>query len=885
MPHPFDARALWRRKATAPGGPRRTPTHRGTGFARRRAGWLLLPAFAMLLAGGCGGGGGDGRAEPGISGTPAPAGSNPVDLTFRPTDLGARAERDGVNYRTPEFMGHHGLAAISADAAYQRGYFGQDVTIAVADDGMDTTHPDLAGKIRAPLHVVNGNANVFEPDQRDQGTGHGTYVALLAAGARDNDHGQTFEIKVAGGAPILTGNVHGVAPRASVIPIQLTGGALPPAAIRHAVANGAQVLNFSIGFATSYFGEYTGRDGIWLTTPLPLFGPLIDSLTKRSFGTVAAAVENADIVVVWAAGNDGWNSLTNGLRMCGKNFAGEDGCLLGEGPVSAVEFMQNFTWLSDDRKISFKEMWGTDCGSDDCADYNSPGEWKEAPLFEPRLLGKWLVAGAMDENDEISRFSNGCGATRNWCLMAPGEDLTVGGKAISGTSFAAPIVSGALAVLKSRLPSMPMEVVQAVLLVSADPLGSRVNNPNEPDPVYGWGRLNLENAVTMQGTVHLPYSVAGTAATQAVPLKHARMTLPHALAQVGERLRTVEVAVGGVGDAYYNMKLVDAVDIAIGSPLALGYAARDLLAPANGYHFETGLDTHGVFAEVGPYAGTLHTVGMELSDDTLGRWRLRHDVCEDCGASAWREWGAVGDTDSGAAVPFFARAGGVVALQMRGNGVRPFAAVSSGRESRRAPWRQFGLRWRHEHDGLSSLAELSRVNEDRSVWGANFGALGDTRTETLQNRLFLSTMLGRDWRGFVGYEHSSGEVSLAGGMLSGVSGLRAEGWSAGTQGRNVFRADDILRFSVRQETGVRSGQARINHLVATGSSFVDAFYRGRPQSLERQQTAIDLRARPTTRYALGYGLPVGRNAQFALALEYEGESRDRGVSTYLRMEY
>ena len=390
-----------------------------------------------------------------------------------------------------------------------------------------------------------------------------------------------------------------MAPRASVIPIQLTGGGLPPAAIRHAVANGAQVHNFSIGFATSYSGEYTSRNGIWLTTPLPLFGPLIDSRTKRNFATVAAAVENADIVVVWAAGNDGWNSLTNGLRMCGKNFAGEDGCLLGERPVSAVEFMQNFTWLSDDRKISFKEMWGTDCGSDDCADYNSPGEWKEAPLFEPRLLGKWLVAGAMDENGEISRFSNGCGATRNWCLMAPGEGLTVGGKAISGTSFAAPIVSGALAVLKSRLPSMPMEVVQAVLLVSADPLGTRVNNPNEPDPVYGWGRLNLGKAVTMQGRVHLPYSVAGTAATQAVPLKHARMTLPHALAQVGERLRTVEVAVGGVGDAYYNMKLVDAVDIAIGSPLALGYAARDLLAPANGYHFETGLETMACLPESG----------------------------------------------------------------------------------------------------------------------------------------------------------------------------------------------------------------------------------------------------------------------------------------------
>ena len=111
-----------------------------------------------------------------------------------------------------------------------------------------------------------------------------------------------------------------------------------------------------------------------------------------------------------------------------------------------------------------------------------------------------MVVGALDRNGRIAGFSNGCGEARNWCLFAPGEGLRAGpNEELTGTSFAAPMVSGALAVLKSRLPGMPMAVVKALLLYSADPLGSRVSNPNEPDAVYGWGRLNLGRAVAMQG--------------------------------------------------------------------------------------------------------------------------------------------------------------------------------------------------------------------------------------------------------------------------------------------------------------------------------------------------------------------------------------------------
>ena len=155
----------------------------------------------------------------------------------------------------------------------------------------------------------------------------------------------------------------------------------------------------------------------------------------------------------------------------------------------------------------------------------------------------------------------------------------------------------------------------------------------------------------------------------------------------------------------------------------------------------------------------------------------------------------------------------------------------------------------------------------------------------MQNRVLLSAPLGGTWRGLVGYERSSAEVSAGGGMLGGISGLRAEGWSAETRGSGVFREGDLVRLSVRRDTAVTGGRARIDHVVAAGSSFADAFYRREPQSLERKRTVIDLHGRSATRYALGYGLPLGESTQLAVGLEYEEETGDRAASAHLRMSF
>lgn len=505
--------------------------------------WLIFLACAILfLVGGCSTGGTDGGAPA------APTRPNPVELEFRTKQLGTPREPDGQNYRTAEFTGHYGLASISADEAYRRGYFGRGVTIAIAEDGVDASHPDLDGRVRDTWHILNRNAVVGETCRggevtggicRAPGAGHGTYVALIAAGTRGNGNpDDTFEITLDGGSSaVRTGNVHGVAPQASIMSISMSGGAEPGEAIDYAVRNGAQVLNFSIGTSapptlsapvSCHYGKYGDEEGISLTcNNFPNFRPLLvkdlGSYTSRlteEFASAARMLEGEDIVLVWAAGNDGWNSESSfRVEICGKNRIKPDepGCL-GRRQLSKQDFMENFIWIYDadnpESTVSFREMWGTECGEDNCIEYNSPGGWKEAPRFEPELQGKWLVVAASDENGRIADFSNGCGAARNWCLVAPGENLTVnppGQEGIDGTSFAAPMVSGALAVLRSRFHDMPMEVIQAILLVSADPVGERVMDPEKPDSVYGWGRLNLGEAVALSGEVRLPYSVSSAA--------------------------------------------------------------------------------------------------------------------------------------------------------------------------------------------------------------------------------------------------------------------------------------------------------------------------------------------------------------------------------------
>ncbi|HEY1708660.1 MAG TPA: S8 family peptidase [Rhizomicrobium sp.] len=121
-----------------------------------------------------------------------------------------------------------------------------------------------------------------------------------------------------------------------------------------------------------------------------------------------------------------------------------------------------------------------------------------------------IVVGSVDPNGQISTFSNtpgeACITINGVCneanklkyrfIVAPGENILVsdnhgGVTRMTGTSFAAPLVTGAVALLQDRWPWLQQhadETVQ-IILQSATDLGA----PGV-DPVYGWGELNVEAA-------------------------------------------------------------------------------------------------------------------------------------------------------------------------------------------------------------------------------------------------------------------------------------------------------------------------------------------------------------------------------------------------------
>ncbi|MEV4758408.1 S8 family serine peptidase [Micromonospora sp. NPDC049559] len=88
---------------------------------------------------------------------------------------------------------------IGAPAAWQAGYDGTGVRVAVLDTGVDATHPDLAGRVLAARNFTEG-----AEDDRDL-VGHGTHVASTIAGSGAASQGRYRG--VAPGARLLDGKV------------------------------------------------------------------------------------------------------------------------------------------------------------------------------------------------------------------------------------------------------------------------------------------------------------------------------------------------------------------------------------------------------------------------------------------------------------------------------------------------------------------------------------------------------------------------------------------------------------------------------------------------------------------------------------------------------
>lgn len=104
----------------------------------------------------------------------------------------------------------------------------KQVTVAVLDSGVDTSHPDLAGQLLPGYNVQTGSSDVTDT------VGHGTAVAGTIAAKMNNGIGTV-----------------GVNPYAKILPIKVGGQKIAVSdsikGINYAISKGAKVINMSYG--------------------------------------------------------------------------------------------------------------------------------------------------------------------------------------------------------------------------------------------------------------------------------------------------------------------------------------------------------------------------------------------------------------------------------------------------------------------------------------------------------------------------------------------------------------------------------------------------------------------------------------------------------------
>lgn len=128
---------------------------------------------------------------------------------------------------------------------------------------------------------------------------------------------------------------------------------------------------------------------------------------------------------------------------------------------------------------------------------------KDNPVLQKGYIAVTASRSATDatlgETRNGERWANYCGVAADFCMTAPGYYVVPEGKdrarVFGGTSYAAPRVTAAAALVKQKFPWASNDVLRTSLLTTATDLGDRKK--------YGWGMLNIEKAV--KGPASLPF--------------------------------------------------------------------------------------------------------------------------------------------------------------------------------------------------------------------------------------------------------------------------------------------------------------------------------------------------------------------------------------------
>lgn len=274
---------------------------------------------------------------------------------------------------------------------------------------------------------------------------------------------------------------------------------------------------------------------------------------------VWAAEAGAQVTNVSIAGNLSYNM--EGKGDAGFNYFYRDiEPLIGKDTVTVVA-AGNSRLDCKVRESTYSAWLGDDYVS--CA---FPAALPFIPQFSD-LEENWIAVGAVDSTGELARYSNKAGVMKDWYIVAPGSDVLStsaegGYEEMSGTSMAAPVVTGAFALLAEKFPHLTGTQIRSILFQTTDDLGEE-----GVDEVYGHGLLNVGRAMAPVGDLTLPdgETVEGSGTTVDSVAVVAPAGIASALAS------SASVSSVGVLDSYDRVYHIDASSTVYSMPSTFSF--------------------------------------------------------------------------------------------------------------------------------------------------------------------------------------------------------------------------------------------------------------------------------------------------------------------------
>ena len=173
---------------------------------------------------------------------------------------------------------------------------------------------------------------------------------------------------------------------------------------------------------------------------------------------------------------------------------------------------------------------------------NQPDVWGGLPYLFPDLAGSWLAVMAVDANLTQTSFTNECGVAESFCVAAPGYDIraadanTAGYVRMSGTSMAAPHVTGLASALIEKFPTLTSAQIATRIKVTATLAGLTgsggetlaQDGESAMRAIFGHGLVDADGAASVLGTLIYPVgtSLSSSSAGSSVSTS---VTLPRGL--------------------------------------------------------------------------------------------------------------------------------------------------------------------------------------------------------------------------------------------------------------------------------------------------------------------------------------------------------------------